>query len=422
MRKKVLVRAPVLSRSGYGEQSRFAIRSLRSREDLFDIYLTNVGWGQTGMIADDNDERKWLDHIIQKTLVYQHHGGQFDISLQVTIPNEWEKLAPVNIGYTAGIETTKVAPEWLMNANKMDKIIVISNFAKEGFYNTSYPVKNKDTDEIVQHLRCTTPIEAVNYPYKEYKPEKVDIDFETNFNFLVVAQWSIRKNIENTVKWFVEEFKNINVGLILKLNTKNNCIMDRKHTEARLKNLLDQYKDMKCKVYFLHGDFTDEQMTDLYRHKKIKAMISLAHGEGFGLPLFEAAYNGLPIISPAWGGQLDFLYAPIEEKGKVRRRAHFAGIEYEIAPVQDEAVWNGVLIKDSMWAYAKKASYASALRKMHSNYGYYKKLANNLKDWVQEEFKAEKQYEKFCSPFLDYVEEEDDSWMDEIDDIVKEYA
>ena len=37
------------------------------------------------------------------------NGGQFDISVQVTIPNEWKNIAPLNIGYTAGIETTKVA-------------------------------------------------------------------------------------------------------------------------------------------------------------------------------------------------------------------------------------------------------------------------------------------------------------------------
>ena len=37
MRKKILVSGPVLTASGYGEQARFALRALRSREDLFDI-------------------------------------------------------------------------------------------------------------------------------------------------------------------------------------------------------------------------------------------------------------------------------------------------------------------------------------------------------------------------------------------------
>ena len=37
MRKKILLKGPLLTRSGYGEQARFALRSLRSRIDLFDI-------------------------------------------------------------------------------------------------------------------------------------------------------------------------------------------------------------------------------------------------------------------------------------------------------------------------------------------------------------------------------------------------
>ena len=37
MKTKVLLVGPVLTRSGYGEQARFAMRALRSREDLFDI-------------------------------------------------------------------------------------------------------------------------------------------------------------------------------------------------------------------------------------------------------------------------------------------------------------------------------------------------------------------------------------------------
>ena len=39
MRKKVLVRAPALSRTGYGEHARFVLRSLRKHEDKFDIFL-----------------------------------------------------------------------------------------------------------------------------------------------------------------------------------------------------------------------------------------------------------------------------------------------------------------------------------------------------------------------------------------------
>ena len=63
-------------------------------------------------------------------------------------------------------------------------------------------------------------------------------------------------------------------------------------------------------------DFLEEEMTYLYNHPKIKALISMSHGEGFGLPMFEAAYNGLPVIATDWGGQCDFLYMSDKNKKK----------------------------------------------------------------------------------------------------------
>ena len=127
MKKKILVRGPVLSRSGYGEQTRFAVRSLRAYEDVFDIFIIPTSWGKTGWVWQENEERQWIDERIKETAIYNSQGGQFDMSLQVTIPNEWEKLAPINVGYTAGIETTKVAPQWIEKSYLMDRIIVVSN-------------------------------------------------------------------------------------------------------------------------------------------------------------------------------------------------------------------------------------------------------------------------------------------------------
>ena len=121
MKKKILLKGPLLTRSGYGEQARFALRSLRSREDLFDIYIQPLQWGHTSWLATVGEEREWVDRIIEKTIAFVQQGGKFDISIQVTIPNEWEKIADVNIGYTAGIETTKVAPLWIQKANEVGR-------------------------------------------------------------------------------------------------------------------------------------------------------------------------------------------------------------------------------------------------------------------------------------------------------------
>ena len=57
----------------------------------------------------------------------------------------------MNYGYTAGIETTNVAPNWLVKANEMDGMIVISEFAKSGFTDTIATAQNPETGEEVPY-------------------------------------------------------------------------------------------------------------------------------------------------------------------------------------------------------------------------------------------------------------------------------
>ena len=338
------------------------------------------------------------------------------MTIQVTIPNEWEKIAPVNIGVTAGIETTKVAPQWIEKSQIVDHIITISEHSKNTFLNSVYQAHNEQTGEMIPNFRCTTPMDVVHYPVKDFEPAELDIDFETDFNFLTIAQISPRKNIVNTIKWFVEEFIDQPVGLVAKVSTINNSTADRSHTKKTIEKMLGEYKNRKCKVYLLHGSMTDEEMTSLYQHPKIKAYLTLTHGEGFGLPIFEAAYNELPIIAPDWSGHVDFLYAPVKDKktGKEKVKAHFAKVKYTLQPIQKEAHWDGVLQKDSMWCYAEQGSYKMRLREMYKDYNRFKSDAKKLNKWIRKNFNAETLYDKFCQYLLNYV---DTTSNEEVDDM-----
>ena len=414
MKKKVLVRGPVLSQTGYGVQSRFALRALRHFEDSrFEIYIIPVGWGRSSWVSDDTEERRWIDERIRETGIYASVGGQFDISLQITIPQEWEPLAPINIGYTAGVETTRVSSLWLEKCIMMDRIIAISKHTKWGFENSSYSGTNPETNMPI-HLKLETPMDVVSYPVRTYEAAKLDLKFEYDFNYLVVAQWGPRKNLENTIRWFIEENYDQEVGLVIKTFSMKNCLMDRNYTSTRLKKILNEYKDgdRKCKIYLLHGDMTNEEMTGLYRHPGIKALISLTHGEGFGLPIFEAAYNELPIITTDWGGQVDFLYAP--DKGK-KKKAMFSKVKYDIGPVQQEVLWENVIIEGSQWCHPDGGSFKMRLREVRNNYKKYKSMAKKLYKYVNVEFAPEKQYELFansvCGP--DFLEME--SWLTELE-------
>ena len=61
-----------------------------------------------------------MDARIGETQVLlQQKALQPDISLQITIPNEFKKMCPINIAYTAGIETDRVSPVWLEKGNEI---------------------------------------------------------------------------------------------------------------------------------------------------------------------------------------------------------------------------------------------------------------------------------------------------------------
>ncbi|MHA1942150.1 MAG: hypothetical protein ACW97P_10560 [Candidatus Hodarchaeales archaeon] len=389
MKKKIFVRAPVLSATGYGEQSRFALRALKSREDLFDIYIQPIPWGKSGWVWQDNELRQWMDERIAETQILLNSKKLApDMSLQITIPNEFQKLCPINIGYTAGIETDRVSPVWLQKGNEMDKILVVSNHAK-----TTYERTHVNLQDGTKY-KVETPIEVVheNTVLANKAEEIPGFNPRHEFNFLVVSQMGPRKNFEATVKWFVEHFYDKDIGLVLKTHNKGSSIIDLQHTEAVLKGVLSDYPNRKCSVSLLHGDLTEGQMRALYEHDKVNCLINIAHGEGFGLPLFEAARVALPIITMPWSGQLDFLRHDGEDL--------FNKVAFSMRPVQDFAVWDGVIQKEAMWAYPDESSFKTALQFVVDNYDDVKEGAVELQEKVNTKFSDEVLFEGFCNAIL----------------------
>ena len=117
---------------------------------------------------------------------------------------------------------------------------------------------------------------------------------------------------------------------------------------------------------------SDEEMHSLYVHPKIKALVSLTHGEGYGLPIFEAAYSALPVVTVGWSGQCDFLYAPYKGKDKKKKGSrvpHFSEVDYTLGPVP--------------------------MRQIRKQYPKWKKKADTLQKWLLDNFTMEKQCKRF---------------------------
>jgi len=382
--KKLLINAPLLSNSGYGQMSRFALDVLKDHQDKFDIYVNVLNWGQTGWMHEEDEQYNFIRQLRVKTEQYgQATGGkpQFDVSLQITIPNEWKRMAPVNIGYTAGIETTNISPAWLEPSQQMDRIITISNFSRDVFLNTVFQ------DQQGNQHKVTTPIDVVHFPVRESVGGSIDLELGSPFNFLTVNQWGPRKNMEQLISAFIDEFRDEDVGLVIKTNHANDSIMDRAKVEEGLKTLVASKGEKKCRIQLVHGRLNEQEMDGLYRHPKIKAFVTATHGEGFGMPIFEAVQASLPVIATDWSGHLDFL--------SVEDKKMFAKVDFELKQIEPQHVWQGVMEANTGWAFPTVGSLRDRMREVYKDHNRFKSWAKKLAGHNKEKFNKSKVHDDF---------------------------
>ena len=125
----------------------------------------------------------------------------------------------------------------------------------------------------------------------------------------------------------------------------------------------------------MHGNLSQDELRSLYIHEKIHSYVSTTHGEGFGLPLFEAACAGLPIAAPAWSGHMDFLSLN-DAKGYL-----FEKIGHDLAPVGVKAD-NQFLFPSQKWAHPRPGATRKALKACYEKHKIKKRQAAKLQQLI----------------------------------------
>ena len=130
---------------------------------------------------------------------------------------------------------------------------------------------------------------------------------------------------------------------------------------------------------------------------------------GFGLPLFEAAYSKLPVVAPGWSGHMDFL---VDED----KKEHFYNVSFDIQPVPAEAVWEGVITKESMWAYPREQSAKEKMRECYEdmiseNPDSIAAGAAEYSDALERKFTTERMYAEFVDAVVDKEEYDVEEWL-----------
>lgn len=391
----VVISSPFDTVSGYGARSRDIIREL-IKSEKYNIRLLPQRWGNTPWgFCKDNPEWSYLYDYVLKP---EEHQIKPDIFIQITIPNEFNPVGYYNIGITAGIENDICPPDWMEGLNRMDLNIVSSEHSKNVFQNTKYNKKiNGNVEELILNKPVKVLFEGVDTSTYNVIEEGLDVinNIPEDFCFLTLGHWlqgdlgEDRKNIGLTVKLFYEAFKNIKnqPALILKTSFGNSSKISKHEVFKKIHEIKKLFKkeDQLPNVYLLNSDLKNSEINKLYNHPKIKSLISLTKGEGFGRPLLEFSFIGKPIISTYWSGQVDFL-----------KKDNILPLKGELKHVHPSSQ-NQWLIKEGKWFNVNEDETKNAFRIMFNNYKKYLSKADSQKKYVEENFTTDKMGEKLLN-------------------------
>ena len=403
MNKPTLVfQSPCFTRSGYGDHSRDLLKSLR-KMDKYDIKIIPLRWGNTPQnnVDGESDFGRWmLERVITEV------SDKPDVFIQVSVANEFSAKGGYNIGITAGVETTICPKDFIDGCNNMDLIIVPSNFTRQNIGGTVYQQKEEASGQIVGEIKVTKPIEVLfegvdTEIFSKGGGKDVLENVKEDFNFLIVGHWlrgelgQDRKDIGMAIKTFATVFqylpKDKRPGLIIKTSHAGFSVIDREGTREKLEGVLKPLGDKCPSVYLVHGDMEETDMSNLYHHPKVKAMISFAKGEGYGRPMAEFTLTGKPIIASGWSGQLDFL--PAENA---------VLLEGSLTPVHESAA-DQFCMKEAQWFSVNYSNAANKLYDVYNNYNTYSKQSEGLKSNTLNNFTLDKMNDRFTQMLEHYV-------------------
>ena len=396
MKPTFIISCPIDTYSGYGARGRDVAKAVIEL-DKYDVKILPQRWGSTpwGFIEDHPE---W--GFLNKHLWYPEPNKQYpkpDVWMQITIPNEFIAQGNYNIGVTAGIESTVAPADWVQGCNRMNLILGSSNHSIDVLKSSTFEKRDSKTQQVVENVQFSSNVktdvlfEGVDLNTYKKTTEFLDLpEIRESFCFLFVGHWiqgdfgHDRKNVGLLIKSFCETFKNKakQPALILKTTQGSLSYMDRDSVLKKINDIKKTVRGKLPKVYLIHGDLTNEEMNGLYNHPKVKLMINLTKGEGFGRPLLEFTQTKKPIITTGWSGHVDFLKPDMS----VLLPGTLNGVH--------KSAQNKWLIEGSKWFDVDTMALGKALKDIYKNYKTWSVKAKQQGNYCKENFSFDKMKEK----------------------------
>lgn len=278
---------PVFDGSGYAEAARNYVLSIYRKG--YPITLAPISFEKTRPNLGKDGEI--LQSLVNNKIPY-------DKVIVHSTPDLWQNFTRFDekyiIGYTVW-ESSRIHPVWTEACNKANEIWLPCEWNMELFKESG----------------VTTPLykipHAIDVPDLSTLPNfNLDGVSEDTFVFYSIFQWQERKNPYALLTAYSSAFSGVE-DVILVMKTYR---FDHSGDKEAIKKLIMEYRNFINlekfpKMFLVVENMSRENIMAL--HRRGDCFVLFQHSEGWGLPHFEAAACGKPVITPGYGGQVDFL-------------------------------------------------------------------------------------------------------------------
>lgn len=295
MSYQIVWRGLTRDKTGFARASRGLALALNALGN--DVKIEAVRLHDMFTVHIDEDKKNKIEELENKP----YADGKKKILIVNSAPNEILTLKKDRENYdyifvNCYWETTKIPKYWFPNINLVDGVFAPSEMNAKAY---------RDSGVVPPVFVVPNGVDTEDFNLDGGMLPLAGTD--DTFNFLSVFHWQHRKAPEILLRAYWSEFtKEDNVAFIIKTYWHNSYEHRRQIIET-----IQQYKarlgfdDDTAPIYLTQSLLSEDDLKKFYRLGDVFVLPS--RGEGVGLPFLEAMASGLPVISTAWGGQMDFL-------------------------------------------------------------------------------------------------------------------
>jgi len=258
-----------------------------------------------------------------------------------------------------GIFESTVIPGPLLEAYKSCRLWLPSEWARN--------IAQQNGIDINQTALVPEGVNAsVYHPY--FRPKRTK-----PFRFLIIAKYEIRKSYDEILQAFSEEYgNNPDFELVIKSDHFKNHSAMADELREKIKNTGATNIDLRWGLHDI------VQLSNLYRSADV--FLFPTKGEGWGLPLIEAAACGLPIITTFYSGHTEFLQ-------HIKSSCVF--VPYQLEPVNCPVFKEVNKTPDGnwgKWAVTSVDSIKKAMRTAYENHASLQQQALKNSDFIRNNY------------------------------------